>query len=239
MFSTLVLTDVASSARYPSMHLVLHRHEPRANKLPSYIDSLADLIAPPAQPASPGNLRLSLSLGKIIGSGAVSTVYEATINPSGSTSRLKERVLPPLAVKISRTGMASTLLPEAQNYVEMATLQGHVIPRCYGLYSAAIPSGIKFLPREEQAEDGNGGSSSGSYHSLPKEGRLLGPNVVSVLVMERLGDALPCGTLRSNTAELCVSCSTPSDRVLTFSISVLKYRLCIQTSAPSESSTTM
>ncbi|TCD67826.1 hypothetical protein EIP91_011888 [Steccherinum ochraceum] len=200
-FATVVLPGVASSTQHPSLNLLLRRHQPLANTLPYYLDSPANMIACPSQPTHLGHLRLSLSLGQIIGSGAVSRVYEATVIPSGSSSSLNSRILPPLVVKISRRGMGHTLLPEAQNYVEMATLQGHVIPRCYGLYSATIPDGIQFRPWEGEDGDAQARNDRWPFHSLPKDEGLLASNIVTILVLERLGEALPLGTFRTDPTD--------------------------------------
>ncbi|TCD67824.1 hypothetical protein EIP91_011886 [Steccherinum ochraceum] len=197
-FSTIVLAGIASNEQHPSLSLLLRRHQPVANTpFPSHMPPIVDIVPRPSHLAPPGNLRLSLSLGKVLGSGAVSRVYEATVVPSGSSSRLSDKKLPPLCVKVSRRGMASALLPEAQNYAEMATLQGHVIPRCYGLYSATIRDGVRFRLWEGQDEDGELRSDSGPLYNLPENEGVLAPNAVTILVMERLGEAVPRGELNT------------------------------------------
>ncbi|TCD65028.1 hypothetical protein EIP91_003349, partial [Steccherinum ochraceum] len=140
-FSTITLAAIASNLRSSSTDLVLCRETPIANTALYCQDSIpADNSQHHFRLPPPRNLRLCLSLGPEIGSGNVSRVFAAEVIPSRSTPHLQGRILPPLAVKISRRGMANTLLAEAENYAEMGILQGHVVPRCYGLYCAAIPN---------------------------------------------------------------------------------------------------
>ncbi|TCD65025.1 hypothetical protein EIP91_003346 [Steccherinum ochraceum] len=171
-----------------SIDLVFQRENPVGNVPLVYTNcrrATVDITTPRSRLPPPANLRLSFSLGQEIGKGTVGRVFEVNIIPSASSSRLQGRILPPLAVKICRRSMVNTLLPEAQNYVEMEMLQGHVIPRCYGLYSATIPDDMAFSPWVGDVVR----SRSRDQHKLEEE--LLGPNVVTILLMERVGGLVP------------------------------------------------
>ncbi|TCD67823.1 hypothetical protein EIP91_011885 [Steccherinum ochraceum] len=191
-FSIVTLTGIATSPHSPPADLVLRRETPLANTVLQYNGrDPSDGLPRKSRLPPPRNLRLCLSLvGCEIGSGDVSRVYAAEVVPSRSTPHLQGRILPPLVVKVSRRGMANVLRAEAQNYAEMEILQGHVIPRCYGLYSAAIPDDVQFWPWEGDAQVAG---DDKSYHSLPEDEELFIPNVVTILVMERLGEQAAVG----------------------------------------------
>jgi len=85
---------------------------------------------------------LNMKIGDCLGSGRTSFVFEAEplYLPPGSS-------IPPLVAKFGLPGFSKFLLREAWFYEEMQTLQGEVIPWCYGLYYARIPRGtVAFLP---------------------------------------------------------------------------------------------
>lgn len=96
---------------------------------------------------------LTIKLGECIGHGRSGLVFKVqvepvapvapveTSSPSGSSriSTPSTTALPALVAKIGRQHFNKWLLREAWFYEEMQSLQGLVIPRCYGLYSALIP----------------------------------------------------------------------------------------------------
>lgn len=86
---------------------------------------------------------LNMKIGDCIGSGRTSFVFEVEpvcLPPSESS-------IPALVAKFGLPGFGKFLLREAWFYEEMQTLQGQVIPSCYGLYYARIPRGtVAFLP---------------------------------------------------------------------------------------------
>lgn len=83
---------------------------------------------------------LDMKIGDCIGSGRSSRVFDA--EPLSPDSRL-----PPLVAKFGIPGFNKFILREAWFYEEMQTLQGKVIPQCYGLYYARIPRGTAaFIP---------------------------------------------------------------------------------------------
>lgn len=85
----------------------------------------------------PGNLELTLALGKALGRGATGDVFPCNVvSVSG-----EDKSIPPLVIKVS--GWAHALEKEAWWYEEMECLQGSCVPRCYGIYSAAMPHGCR------------------------------------------------------------------------------------------------
>ena len=135
-------------------------------------------------------MKLSLVIGKEIGHGRVGRVYEADIDRCTSSPALKDAKLPPLVVKVSRRDQASALLPEAQNYVDMMAMQGAVIPRCYGVFTAAIPAGCHFSPwQEDGLDDNNSTPEEFIKHNLLKG--VLPQDTISILVLERVGGHIP------------------------------------------------
>lgn len=85
---------------------------------------------------------LDMKIGDCIGSGRSSRVFDA--EPLGLSP---DNRLPPLVAKFGIPGFNRFILREAWFYEEMQTLQGKVIPQCYGLYYARIPRGTAaFIP---------------------------------------------------------------------------------------------
>lgn len=87
---------------------------------------------------------LNIKLGDCIGHGRSGITFK--VEPVGLSSSTSSTVLPPLVAKIGRQHFNKWLLREAWFYEEMQSVQGVVIPWCYGLYSARIPPGHAFLP---------------------------------------------------------------------------------------------
>ncbi|KAJ3535022.1 hypothetical protein NM688_g7036 [Phlebia brevispora] len=94
---------------------------------------------PPARPPSslppPGHLSLRLYLGPRLGYGRAGGLF------------------PPLVAKISRPKMEKELEHEAFYYDEMETIQGIVIPRCYGFFTGVLPSGCLLPGESDPARD--------------------------------------------------------------------------------------
>lgn len=181
-----------------TLHITLNRSAAMAN--PPYITKIPRRMAQPDVPHPPrpaprspqGNLRLALDIGRELGHGRVGRVYEAEIDLSVSSPNVEKLILPPLVVKISRRGMASALLPEAQTYNDMEVLQGAVIPRVYGLFTGILSDDTHFIPWDE--EDLNDDESTPDhYRNLNLMKDVLPPDSVSVIVMERLGGHIPKG----------------------------------------------
>ena len=146
-------------------------------------------------------MKLSLVIGKEIGRGRVGRVYEANVDMFTSSPALKGAKLPPLVVKVSRKDKASALLPEAQNYVDMQIMQGVVIPRCYGVFTAAIPTGCHFSPwQEDGIDDNNSTPEDIIQRNLLKDA--LPRDTISILVLERVGGYIP--VKKYSEADQCV-----------------------------------
>ena len=137
-----------------------------------------------------GRMTLSLLVGNELGHGRVGRVYEAEVDRSTSHLALENMVLPPLVVKISRRDRASALLPEAQNYVDMQIIQGAVIPRCYGVFTATAPADCQFSPWDEDGLDARDSTPEDFIdHNLIKD--TLPEGTVSILVLEHVGGCIP------------------------------------------------
>lgn len=111
---------------------------------------------PPRQPSQlppQGHAALSLSLGKVLGAGRSSIVYEALdtrIIPSSLDPRSASRgYLPPLVVKIGRRNRCQSIVREAWFYEEMECLQGVAIARFYGCFELKLGPSKRVEPWED------------------------------------------------------------------------------------------
>ncbi|VDB94117.1 unnamed protein product [Peniophora sp. CBMAI 1063] len=94
---------------------------------------------PPPPPPSDNPIHLSLSLGAKLGSGPYGVVYEVTpLQRDEGTHKM-----PKLVVKIARWSCAALLAREAWFYNELHSLQGSVVPKCYGLYDCVLQPGFE------------------------------------------------------------------------------------------------
>ena len=177
--------------------LILHRSTPVPNE-PFIVDS-AGVVGPepperlPSQLPPPGNLKMKLQAVKVMGNGRVGNICSTAVRYDSSSPELREMLLPPLVLKVSRPWKADGLCREAFYYEEMECLQGSVIPRYYGVYEATIPEDCDFLiwtpelKREELKRQKKIKKTGRPYPALPR------PTLVSVLLLERVGDLLPLG----------------------------------------------
>ena len=125
----------------------------------------------------PGKRVLRFSLGKQIGEGACGLVYEAT---DVSLSGPSPKALPPLAIKICQNFQHYKLPIEAAIYEEMRSVHGVITARYYGCFDTVIRPGITFPIWNR---------GNGIYE--PTVTQIDHPNiprVLSIIVMERLGD---------------------------------------------------
>lgn len=164
--------------------------------------------APSALPP-PGQLSLSLELHRRLGHGRAGEVYEVSIDLNGSSPELATLAVPPLVAKVSRPGCPTRIQHEAYYYEEMESLQGVIIPRCYGLFTSDIPAGSSLSesakkpsdepsygdnPRDSNLNDTNDGSiDSRNQRARSMKSCPDGPTPISILLLERLGDRLPVG----------------------------------------------
>ncbi|EKM57098.1 uncharacterized protein PHACADRAFT_91214, partial [Phanerochaete carnosa HHB-10118-sp] len=139
---------------------------------------------PPVNLPLTGNLKLPLLLGPRLGTGSSGLIFEAQIDPDGTSPCLLS-TLPPLAAKVSYRGRRAASAHEAYYYDTLQPLQGISIARFYGHFLAELPSDISLLYSPEGYEDDPVDSDIEEIAETSDS--------VSILVMERLGDLLPVG----------------------------------------------
>lgn len=161
------------------------------------------------QPGPPRRLRQqsvdiplppTLKVGEYIGSGHSGHVL--SVDPSMTCAKL-----PPLVAKFGAKGFNKYLLREAWFYDEMQTLQGEVIPWCFGFYRAMLPKGMSLIPwltdkhhRRKQSEESEEqtfewiGKFKSEYLDLVQSFAEDPEHCVTVLILERVGRPyLPLG----------------------------------------------
>lgn len=101
----------------------------------------------PVDPSS--EYHVGFSLGNKLSAGSSGLVYEVLnstlVHESASAGYVD---IPPLVIKIAARTKNKNLAREAWFYDEMQSLQGVVIPRCYGWFEAPLPEGTTFTPWE-------------------------------------------------------------------------------------------
>ena len=88
----------------------------------------------------------------MIGKGQTGRVCEVHAGPA-SAEYAKE--VESLVVKISEHVGRMDLAREARLYMDMHSLQGSVVPRCYGYFEAGMPRGTRFMSPVEDRESGS------------------------------------------------------------------------------------
>ncbi|KAI0030983.1 hypothetical protein K488DRAFT_71785, partial [Vararia minispora EC-137] len=143
------------------------------------------------------------TLGKYQGGGRVGVVFaledvEVVGMPDGFS-------LPPLVVKVARRDRVGSLAREAWFYDEMECIQGSVIPRCYGWFELVLGDGDRVPVLEHFVKDKGWTKDESEYldvNSRSLNGQPLHPmlqeraesqNIISVLVLEQVGDRLTPG----------------------------------------------
>ena len=141
----------------------------------------------------------------MLNKGRTGLIYETVAT---STDGQGNAILPSLVVKIARCTKNKRIAREAWFYDEMQTLQGVVVPRCYGCFEAKIPDNCSFIPWTE-----DGLSSDTQQITVPDEEffstrqlgafnenahdlltRLEDSRTITLLVLEKLGEPfLPVG----------------------------------------------
>lgn len=107
------------------------------------------LVRPSADTPEPANLHLKVTLSKKIGCGQSGLVYAVETPQTIQGTDGKKIEIPPLVCKIAPYHRNKPVAREAWFYDEMQTLQGVVIPRCFGLFEASVPYGTRILPWEK------------------------------------------------------------------------------------------
>ncbi|KAJ3558719.1 hypothetical protein NM688_g752 [Phlebia brevispora] len=179
-------------------HAVFERMEGVENP-PLIHRGRASTEPPPRLPSKlppPGNLHLRILLGKHISHGRVGVVYEASVSSKDSSPDAASYALPPLVAKISRHKHCEDLEHEFYYYEELESLQGVVVPRCYGLFQTRVRHGLSVIPPEleEDAHKDNPGPTDAGFVPAPAEpAPKMIAGIVSVMLLERLGGHLPVG----------------------------------------------
>lgn len=135
----------------------------------------------PSKLPAPGAYALAVSLDKCLGDGRCGTTFAVeTLQLSaskGSSQKIRNPqfpYFPDLALKVASGERVKGLQNEAAIYDEMESLQGISVPRCYGLFTAELGPNIA-IPSDK--------TSPTSDH----------PRQISILLLERVGEALPLG----------------------------------------------
>lgn len=88
---------------------------------------------------------LAFAIDKKLGAGSAGIVYSLEPHTNSETPP----TYPPLAANFSVKNRSKFILREAWFYEELQSLQGSVVPWCFGLYAAHIPEGYTFTPWED------------------------------------------------------------------------------------------
>ncbi|PBK74145.1 hypothetical protein ARMSODRAFT_1081122 [Armillaria solidipes] len=175
-----------------------------------------DDVPPPCLPSRlppPGEHTLTLNIGQRIDEGRVGMIHSAVVDAPAS-SATESFYIPPLVVKICAPGRTGDMLNEAASYDEMEArvfselpvrchadsliqvLQGVCVPRCYGLFQARYDSEELDIPilldrkkRDEEVRCELEEDSDDDEIIEP----IIYDNVLSVLLIERVGDWLQLG----------------------------------------------
>lgn len=152
------------------------------------------------------DIELDVKLSRRLRTGSNSLIYEVDAVREAQTKDGQPIRIPPLICKIAPHRRNKPIAREAWFYDEMQTLQGLIIPCCYGFFVAQIPERMELLPRMEdvklhtrERQDDSNAAMEGYYEKLgigafvenPANRELLtrleDPRCVSVLLLERLG----------------------------------------------------
>ena len=176
--------------------------------LPSmYLPERKPPQCPPSALPPDGNLTLSCVLDESVGNGSSGVVYgtksQDVRGPAGAEVKIQALPsedgyrLPQLVLKMGRQQRCANLAREAWFYEDMECLQGVAVPRCYGLFSAKIPTVQQSLLRPwnyESARDTDFMPSL-NWRDPLLDSRLRAllseHETLYVLVLEKLGGKLP------------------------------------------------
>ncbi|KAI0054333.1 hypothetical protein BV25DRAFT_1833686 [Artomyces pyxidatus] len=179
------------------LDLVPARYHPRPD--PQFDRLILESIPerPPSLLPPLGEAHLHARLGKFIGDGHSSVVFELDDVQLDSSSPDPQSV-PRLVVKIARSNRLAALAREAWFYDEMECLQGSSIARCYGWFEVDLSSGQSVPawsehPVEDPDERDFALESDKNVHPDQLK-RAARRDVLSILVLERLGERLQPGS---------------------------------------------
>ncbi|KAI0060195.1 hypothetical protein BV25DRAFT_1993016 [Artomyces pyxidatus] len=194
---------------------LVHSHY-MARPTPAHASVLLESVPvrPPSRLPPPGEAHLHGHLGSFIGDGNCSIVF-ALDKPLLDGVSPDQRAVPRLVVKIARSNRLVALAREAWFYDDMECLQGSSIARCYGWFEVDLSSG-QSVPAwsEHPAEDPDEHDYAIDHDEVihPDQiKRTKRRDVLSVLLLERLGDKLPPGphpdSVRSDIMDLYLEVS--------------------------------
>lgn len=151
-------------------------------------------------------IELEVKLARRLKSGSNGLIYEVDTVRETKTKDGQKLCIPPLICKIAPQRRNKPIAREAWFYEEMQTLQGLVIPYCFGFFVARIPDRMELLPRVEdikfhtrERKDDSMPAMEGYYEELGIGAfvenqvnrelltRLEDSMCVAVLLLERLG----------------------------------------------------
>ena len=148
-----------------------------------------------------GQHLLEATLGPRLGYGRSAAVHALeNVTVSGITS---DTVVPQLVIKIARFDHAAWMAREAWFYDELVRFQGSIVPYCFGWFEMELPAQFTVPALQRSSIRHSDTSSSeqkkpsdleiweaGVVHPLLAE-RDSRRDLVSVLILERLGGMLP------------------------------------------------
>ncbi|KAI0060196.1 hypothetical protein BV25DRAFT_1839742 [Artomyces pyxidatus] len=178
------------------LNLVHSHYHPRPS--PSFASLLLESVPErlPSLLPPPGEAQLHARLGKFVGDGHSSVVFELDDVRLDNPSPDQQHV-PRLVVKIARSNRLAALARDAWFYDEMESLQGSSIARCYGWFEVELASGQGVPawsdhPAEDPDEHDPALDCDRVVHPDQLK-RTARRDLLSVLVLERLGERLQPG----------------------------------------------
>lgn len=96
------------------------------------------------------SIGISLVLGQVLGKGKTGIV--CSVEADGAGAAYAKEVPDSIVVKIAGPVGRIYLAREARLYEDMLSLQGSVIPRCYGYFESVLPAGTTFSAEFEERE---------------------------------------------------------------------------------------
>ncbi|KAH8103184.1 hypothetical protein DFH11DRAFT_318001 [Phellopilus nigrolimitatus] len=159
-------------------------------------------------PSAP--VEIEISADRLLGLGVDGLVFSVVIHSHSEDA--SETPLPPLVIKLAAPNRNRWLAREAWFYDELATLQGSVVPQCYGWFAAVIPDGKCVVPWWKNGlgpEDGKSDDDVydrdnpladpdhkgafrfyGAFNTAHKEllNRLRDAHCITLLLLERVGE---------------------------------------------------
>ncbi|KAF8530536.1 hypothetical protein BU17DRAFT_36288 [Hysterangium stoloniferum] len=142
-------------------------------------------VRPPSKLPAPGNGTLHVIVKEQLGQGRVGTVYSVDI-----ISPEERPHIPPLVIKVSDRYRSAKLAREAWFYEEMEHLQGVSIGRCYGFFQVELTEECEVPNWQDQS------TRRAAFFTPDPAAHLTfvrKHHLISVLVLEQLGDHLPVG----------------------------------------------